>query len=274
MRFFESEFLNDWHLTDELDPRDLDDIFFYADGEVYVGKYDESSKLYFMADHLGYDSEDVKAWMYVPYERRYSSYPENGKRIAFSTAGFDCLVTGVYDESRGRLGSVIIDPIYKDVDDDKKKIDFTKVVDWIPVPEYKLNEELAQFKPSLPGIAKPSKPGKYVAKEIHRDSILKDFPGAGESLPKATPCDDITIPNELPGKGIDLSKEPKEISLSQLDKTMGGVINSGLGSMRRLPKKGKTGELKTNKDTGIPEYNTWSGIKYSGERKTYSKVKN
>lgn len=260
-------FIYKWHKTEEVEPGEGDDIFFYTKGNVYAGKFDEETKMFYMADYMGYPLEEVPAWKYISNDLNYSSYPENGAHVAISTEGFDCFVTGTYDESIDYLGAVILDPIYRLVDDPEGMVLMDDIVSWTAVPEYKMDEALAKTKASFPGTAKASWAGTYDAKETPRN-MNKGFPGESTASKSSGDFGKKGKKKAFPGKKHDLivPKEPKGATNSALDKQIGSVSSDGtIGSSKKNPIKAKVGKLKTN-SLGIPEYDIYTGVKFTNKR--------
>lgn len=261
-------FINKWHEVKDILPIDQDEIFFYTNGIVYAGKYDEESHIFYMADYLGYEENKVKAWKYIK-DLNYSSFPENGARVAVATEDFDCYVTGTYNEDYDRLGAVILDAVYKLPENTSDIIKMEDILAWAVVPSYEesVQEALGKTKASHPGTAKASWEGSYKNKETSKE-ILRDFPGKSVTAPSGD-LGKTGHKKAFPGKKWDITKtpkNPKKASNSSLDSHMGSVSSDGsLGSSKKNPTKAKVGKIKTN-NLGIPEYDMYTGVKFSNKR--------
>lgn len=260
-------FIYKWHKTEEVEPGEGDDVFFYTSGNVYAGKFDEETKMFYMADYMGYPLEEVPAWKYISNDLNYSSYPENGAHVAISTEGFDCFVTGTYDESIDYLGAVILDPIYKLVDDSEGMVLMDDIVSWTAVPEYRLEEALPKAGPSDPGTAKPSWGGDFQAMEVPRNPH-KNFPGRSNATELSGDLNKRNQKKEFPGSkpSMETPEDPEKASNEYLDSEIGTVETNGeIGPLDKNPIKAKIGQLRIN-NLGIPEYDIYTGVKFTNKR--------
>lgn len=263
----EDLFIYKWHKTEEVEPGEGDDVFFFARGNVYAGKFDEETKMFYMADYMGYPLEEVQAWKYISNDLNFSTYPENGAHVAISTREYDCFVTGIYNESIDYLGAVILDPIYELDEDQNNMVLMKDIVSWTAVPEYRLEETLPKARPSNPGTAKPSWGGNFQAIEVPRNP-RKTFPGRSNATELSGDLNNRNQKKEFPGSkpNMETPEHPEKASNEYLDSEIGTVETNGeIGPLDKNPIKAKIGQLRTN-SLGIPEYDTYTGIKYTKQR--------
>lgn len=134
-------FIDQWHITADVEPADGDELFFSTKDGVMAGSFDSDADMFYMGDFYGYPKDQVDSWMYISPNRNYSTYPADGTRIAFTSKHYNVFMTGTYFEHLGKVGGVLLDDIY-DFEDEEfpvTEVVMDEVYCWLPVPQ--LGEE-------------------------------------------------------------------------------------------------------------------------------------
>ena len=132
-------FIDKWHDTMELIP-DCENVWFIADGKIYIGLYEPEQKIFCMADGLGVPLANVRQWKYIT-EKEVAGYPKEKQIIAVDIPDFPCPVTGIFsdhltDEETGdEFSGVVLDEEYTFCENGCDSIKWESVFAWYPLPE-------------------------------------------------------------------------------------------------------------------------------------------
>ena len=136
-------FIDKWHDTLELIP-DCENVWFIADGKIYIGLYEPEQKIFCMADGLGVPLAQVRQWKYIT-EKEVAGYPKEKQIIAVDVPDFPCPVTGIFsdhltDEETGdEFSGVVLDEEYAFCEGGCDSVKWENVFAWYPLPEEPLN---------------------------------------------------------------------------------------------------------------------------------------
>jgi hypothetical protein len=132
-------FIDRWHDTHEILP-DCDNVWFIADGKIYVGLYEPEQQIFCMADGLGVELKDVRQWKFLA-DKEIIGYPKEKEIVAIEVPDFPCPVTGIFsdhlvDEETGdEFSGVILDDEYQFCEIGADSIHWEKVFSWYHLPD-------------------------------------------------------------------------------------------------------------------------------------------
>ena len=132
-------FVDRWHDTHEILP-DCDNVWFIADGKIYVGLYEPEQQIFCMADGLGVELKDVRQWKFLA-DKEVIGYPKEKEIVAIEVPDFPCPVTGIFsdhlvDEETGdEFSGVILDDEYQFCEIGADSIHWEKVFSWYHLPD-------------------------------------------------------------------------------------------------------------------------------------------
>lgn len=238
----EELFINRWHNLKEFTPSNGDNVFFYLPEkkEVYSGRYSEARNNFRMVDGQTFSESEVECWRYVNPKLNHRSYPKNGDRIAVPLK--EGMLTGIYNDKKGKLGIVEIDPIFTGCEKymEENSVDFADTDGWTDVPQEPTQEMMdiadvdASNKPMWNGMAIDPK-----------DVDIKPFPGGSVNINDTSSTSNEKLANEM----------------GQVSPT----LDTGIEDRTET----KVGRIKVDPNTGIPEHDTWSEISFNGTVKEY-----
>jgi len=132
-------FIDRWHDTHELLP-DCDNVWFIADGKIYVGLYEPEQQIFCMADGMGVELKEVRQWKYMA-DKEIAGYPKEKEIIAVDNPNFPCPVTGIFsdhlvDEETGdEFSGVLLDEDYEFCEMGCDSLHWEDVFAWYHLPE-------------------------------------------------------------------------------------------------------------------------------------------
>ena len=132
-------FVDKWQDTLELLP-DCDNVWFIADGKIYIGLYEPEQEIFCMADGLGVPLSNVRQWKYVT-DKEVVGYPKEKQIVAVDVPDFPCPVTGIFsdhlvDEETGdEFSGVLLDDEYTFCENGCDSIAWSNVFAWYPLPD-------------------------------------------------------------------------------------------------------------------------------------------
>ena len=192
-------FIDRWHDTCELIP-DCDNVWFIADGRIYVGMYEPEQKIFCMADGLGLSLADVRQWRYLN-SRNVVGFPQEKQIIAVEVPQLPCPIPGIFSDhcicpdSGDEFSGVLLDDVYEFLDMDVDAVlPWDKVFAWYELPD----EPLVILPPT--GCTEPTCP--------ECEEIDFDIEPAEEEFPAEESGEDIG-PEPLPEIGPDPEPLPE-----------------------------------------------------------------
>lgn len=132
-------FVDKWQDTLELLP-DCDNVWFIADGKIYIGLYEPEQEIFCMADGLGVPLANVRQWKYVT-DKEVVGYPKEKQIVAVDVPDFPCPVTGIFsdhlvDEETGdEFSGIVLDEEYTFCENGCDSIKWNEVFAWYPLPD-------------------------------------------------------------------------------------------------------------------------------------------
>ena len=213
-------FIDRWHDTCELIP-DCDNVWFIADGRIYVGMYEPEQKIFCMADGLGISLSDVRQWRYLN-SRNVVGFPKEKQIIAVEVPQLPCPLTGIFSDhcicpdSGDEFSGVLLDDVYEFLDMDVDAVlPWDKVFAWYELPD----EPLVILPPT--GCTEPTCP--------ECEEIDFDIEPAEEESPAEEAGEDIG-PEPLPEIGPDpepLPEVSEEAPVEEGTEAEEPVVNEG-----------------------------------------------
>ena len=132
-------FIDRWHDTHELLP-DCDNVWFIADGKIYVGLYEPEQQIFCMADGMGVELKDVRQWKYIS-DKEVIGYPKEKEIIAIENPDFPCPITGIFsdhlicEETGDEFSGVLLDEEYEFCKNGCDSLPWEDVFAWYHLPE-------------------------------------------------------------------------------------------------------------------------------------------
>lgn len=132
-------FIDRWHDTHELLP-DCDNVWFIADGKIYVGLYEPEQQIFCMADGLGVELKEVRQWKYLS-DKEVIGYPKEKEIIAIENPDFPCPITGIFsdhlicEETGDEFSGVLLDEEYEFCKNGCDSLPWEDVFAWYHLPE-------------------------------------------------------------------------------------------------------------------------------------------
>ena len=194
-------FVDKWQDTLELLP-DCDNVWFIADGKIYIGLYEPEQDMFCMADGLGVPRSNVRQWKYIT-DKEIARYPKEKQIIAVDVPEFPCPVTGIFsdhlvDEETGdEFSGVLLDDEYAFCEEGYDSISWDNVFAWYPVPDAPL--KVIDVNKELDLSVEFDEPEDTPVEEVAEDIGPEPLPEVGpEPLPEVEPTSEpVAEPAEV-----------------------------------------------------------------------------